>query len=299
MTDERTAPPIPDALPEPSTPPRRRRGLRLSILPTLCTLGNTFSGFLAICYASDATALLAAGNEASVAQGSAKLAVGGWLLFLGMVFDALDGRIARLTRSTSEFGGALDSLADVVTFGVAPALLAKTLCIGVLGWHAERVVFATAAFFAACATLRLARYNAEHDEPDQAVTHFNGLPTPGAAAVVAGLVMAHESLLGLTQPSAEVKMFVAQVVSIVLLIGLGLLMVSRVPFIHFANRFLTGRKPVGRLALLVLLIVLMYATGAPDVVIGALALAYALLGPAAVIPRLLRRKDEPAPELFD
>jgi CDP-diacylglycerol---serine O-phosphatidyltransferase len=280
----------------PLPPPRRRRGLRLSILPTLCTLGNSVSGFLAICYCSDATVLLA--SAATREAGSAKLAAAGWLIFLGMVFDALDGRIARLTRSTSDFGGALDSLADVVTFGMAPALVAKTLCTSVLGWGADRVVFATAAFFAACATLRLARYNAEHEEPDQAVQNFSGLPTPGAAAVLGGLAIAHREVLHAVDPSAVARIATAQVVSLVLLIGLGLLMVSRVPFIHFANRFLSGRKGVGQLSLFVLVIALMVATDAPAVIAG-IALLYALSGPVAVLPRLLRRRDAAAPDLFD
>jgi CDP-diacylglycerol---serine O-phosphatidyltransferase len=217
-----------------------------------------------------------------------------------MVFDALDGRIARLTRSTSGFGGALDSLADVVTFGMAPALVAKTLCAGILGWtSADRVGFATAAFFGACATLRLARYNAEHEEPDQAVEHFNGLPTPGGAAVIAGLAIAHKELLDWFRPEADTRVVIAILVSLVLLIGLGLLMVSRVPFIHVANRFLTGRKPVGKLALLILVGALAVATGQLHVVIAGGALLYALSGPIAVIPRFFRRRAEAEPELFD
>lgn len=297
-TSEPTPPTPPAGLPADGVLPRRRRGLRLSMLPTLCTLGNSVCGFLAICYAADAAVLLSV--AATRTQGSEKLALAGWMLVIGMVFDMLDGRIARLTRSTSNFGGALDSLADVVSFGMAPALIAKTLCQDVLGWHADRVVFATAAFFAACATLRLARYNAEHEEPDQAVASFRGLPTPGAAGVVIGLAISHQTLLKWLEPAADTQIAAAVVISLGLLLGLGLLMVSRVPFLHFANRFLTGRKPVGTVALFVLLFVLAYATGKPDVVIACAALLYALSGPAAVLPRLIRRKkDEPAPELFD
>lgn len=277
--------------------PRRRPVLRLSILPTMCTLGNSVCGFLALCSCADATALLA--SEATRAAGSSKVAFAGWMLVLGGVFDMLDGRIARLTRSTSTFGGALDSLADVVTFGMAPALIAKTLCQGVLGWGAERVLFATAAFFAICATLRLARYNAEHEEPDQAIVSFRGLPTPGGAGVLAGLAICHERVLGWTEPSDVARVAAAQVIAFGFLVGLGLLMVSRIPFVHFANRFLTGRKPVSRVALIVLVGALMYATDAPEVVIAGISLVYALSGPLAVLPRLLRRRAEPAPELFD
>jgi CDP-diacylglycerol--serine O-phosphatidyltransferase len=264
----------------------------------MCTLGNSVCGFLAICYAADAAVLCAA--EATRAAGSGKLVVAGWMLLLGMVFDALDGRIARLTRSTSDFGGALDSLADVVSFGVAPALVAKTLCLDVLHWSDTRFAFVTAAFFACCATLRLARYNVEHEVPDQAVTQFSGLPTPGAAGVVAGIAIAHPRVLGWFDATAADRVLAAQIVSLVLLVGLGLLMVSRIPFIHFANRFLTGRRPVGSVALVLLVAGLMFATEAPEVVLAAGFLAYALSGPLAVIPRLLRRRpDEAAPELFE
>jgi CDP-diacylglycerol--serine O-phosphatidyltransferase len=265
----------------------------------MCTLGNSVCGFLAICYVADAGSLFAA--AATRADGSAKLVTAGWLIVLGMVFDALDGRLARLTRSTSEFGGALDSLADVVTFGMAPALLAKSLCTHVLGWTGDRLLFATAAFFAACATLRLARYNAEHEEPDRAILHFRGLPTPGAAGVLAGLAFAHPYLVERWfQPSPGVKSAAAGVLAIVVLPGLGLLMVSRVPFAHFANRFLSGRRPVGRVALLLLVFALMFATESPGVVLAGVFLLYALSGPLAVLPRLVRgRRTQVVPELFD
>ena len=89
-------------------------------------------------------------------------------------------------------------------------------------------------------------------------------------------------------------------VALLFLTGLGLLVVSRVPFAHFANRFLSGRKPVGRLALILLVVALMVATGAPDLVVAGGFLAYALSGPVAVLPRLLRgRREGVVPELFD
>ena len=293
------APESPSDAPPAVGPPARRRRFRLSMLPTMCTLGNTVCGFLAICYAADGAALYGLGTTAAAADAAAKLVLAGKLILLGMVFDALDGRLARLTRSTSEFGGALDSLADVVTFGVAPALLAKVLCQETLGWQSTRVAFVTAAFFAACATLRLARYNAEHDEPDQALGSFAGLPTPGAAGVVAGLAIAHERLLAWGGFSDTGRVVAAQVLAGVGLVGLGLLMVSRIPFIHVANRFLAGRRPVGRVALILLVVGLMVATDAPDVVVAAIFAAYALSGPLAVIPRLIRGKREDVPELFD
>lgn len=289
---------VPNAPPAPGEAPPRRRRLRLSILPTLCTLGNSVCGFLAICYASDANALHAA--AATAPQTSAKLVMAGWMIFLGMVFDALDGRLARLTRSTSDFGGALDSLADVVTFGIAPALVAKTLCQDVLGWSQDRLVFVPAAFFACCATLRLARYNAEHEEPDQAVRQFSGLPTPGAASVVAGIAIAHAKLLAWIVPAEDERIVAAQVLALGVLVLLGLLMVSRIPFIHVANRLLAGRRPVGRVALLLLVLALILANEQIELAIAAGSLLFALSGPLGVLPRLFRRRaEESEAELFE
>jgi CDP-diacylglycerol--serine O-phosphatidyltransferase len=280
----------------PVAPPRKRRGLRLSMFPTMLTLGNLVCGVLAISYVADASALFA-GNEAPKA---AELIVhAGWLILLGMVFDALDGRVARLTRSTTNFGGALDSLSDLVTFGVAPALIAKTIAERTLDAPNARMAFVTAAFFAVCAALRLARYNAEHDEPDQAVQHFNGLPTPGAAGVIAGLAIAHNSLLKHWPLDERGRVIAAGVLTYGLLIGLGLAMVSRVPYIHFANRYLSGRRPIGSIALLVLVVVLVLQFEFAYVAAAGF-LAYSISGPIGVIPRLVRgKREEVVPELFE
>ena len=279
-----------------SAPARKRRGLRLSMFPTMLTLGNLVCGVLAISYVADATGLFSAGETAKAQD---HLVRGGWLILLGMVFDALDGRVARLTRSTTNFGGALDSLSDLVTFGVAPALIAKTIVERTLGAPDVRMAFVTAAFFAVCAALRLARYNAEHDEPDQAVQHFNGLPTPGAAGVIAGLAIAHASLLARWPLEERGRMIAAGVLQFGFLLCLGLCMVSRVPYVHFANRFLSGRRPIGSIALLVLTVVLAMQFEFAHVVAAGF-LAYALSGPLLVIPRLIRgKREEVVPELFE
>ena len=262
----------------------------------MLTLGNLVSGVLALSYMTDSAGLFALGKAAEAAH---KIELAGWLIVLGMVFDALDGRVARLTRTTTEFGGALDSLADVVSFGVAPALLGKILVEQTLGSAAPKLAFVTAAFFAVCATLRLARYNVEHDEPDQAVRHFVGLPTPGAAGVLAALAICHHTLLTEFPLGEAQRAVAANILRFGVLIGLGLLMVSRVPYMHFANRFLAGKRPIGRVALVVLVIAL--AMHFPrEYVLGAIFLLYAISGPIAVLPRLLRRKKEDVlPELFE
>jgi CDP-diacylglycerol--serine O-phosphatidyltransferase len=282
--------------PDTAAPPRKRLRLRLSMFPTMLTLGNLVCGVLALAYIADASGAFRAGRAPDSEH---LLRAAGVMILLGMVFDALDGRVARLTRTTTDFGGALDSLADVVSFGVAPALLAKTLVEQSLGSSEPKVAFVTAAFYAVCATLRLARYNAEHEEPDQAVRHFVGLPTPGAAGVLASVAICHGGLLERFQLDASGRAAAADVLRFGVLVGLGLLMVSRVPYVHFANRFLAGRRPIGFIALVVLFVAL--ALHFPwEYLVGGVFLLYAVSGPVAVIPRLVRgRKEEVVPELFE
>jgi len=277
-------------------PRRPRRILRLSTFPTLLTMGNLVVGVLAIAYLADAHALYVTGQSAGAAD---LVTRAGWMIMLGMVFDALDGRVARLTRTTTEFGGALDSLADVVTFGVAPAFVGKVLIEDTLGSAEMKLSFLAAAFYAACAALRLARYNAEHEEPDQAVSNFKGLPSPGAAGVLAGLAVAHQPVLEVLSLGEVGRAVTAHGIRFALLLGLGLLMVSRVPYLHVANRFLAGRKPVGRVALILLLIALLLMLP-PEAVLAIAFLGYALSGPLMVLPRLVRgRRADVVPELFD
>ncbi len=291
---------VPDELPAhiadaDTTPPRRRRILRLSTLPTAVTLGNLVCGVLAISYLGDAQAFFAVG---STSEATARIALAGWLILAGMACDGLDGRVARVTRSTSQFGGALDSLADVVTFGVTPAVAAKVIMEGSLGFDHPRITFLTAAFYAVCACLRLARFNVEHEAPESAVTTFSGLPTPGAAGVIAGVALTHGMALEWWQPSLQETLFATYTVAFVVLIGLGLLMVSRVPYMHVMNKLLSGRRPIGRLAL-ILLVVMLLMIWDLAVVVALVFFLYAASGAIGVIPRLLRGKRAEVTELFD
>ena len=111
----------------------------------------------------------------------------GLLIFLAMIFDALDGYVARLSRTASDFGAELDSLCDLVTFGVAPAFLLVKMCPQFAYLHRD-AVWVIAASFAACAALRLARFNVETSDEDEHL-HFSGLPSPAAAAAIAGFAI--------------------------------------------------------------------------------------------------------------
>src|ERR1700686_645528 len=141
----------------------RRRGIYL--LPNLFTTAALFAGFYAIVQAMNGRF-----DHAAIA------------IFVAMVLDGLDGRVARLTRTQSEFGAEYDSLSDMVSFGAAPALVIYEWSLkgmGKLGWFAAFV-------YCACAALRLARFNTNVDVVDK--RYFQGMPSPAAAGLIAGFV---------------------------------------------------------------------------------------------------------------
>ncbi|MHC4924146.1 MAG: CDP-alcohol phosphatidyltransferase family protein [Planctomycetota bacterium] len=272
---------------------RRGKGLyRPQVLPTLLTLGNLFCGFLAIAYTTDAMVAGAMAGGAAAAEGPSEvmlagLSAAGWMIFLGMVFDALDGSVARLSGGTSALGGQLDSLADAVTFGVAPAVLAKAIAEGVGGMQNRQMTLYFSVFFACMAALRLARYNVQHTSEDEKATRwFEGLPTPGAAGVLASLaiILPFQAV----RPDALLQGLPW------LTLGLGLLMVSRFPFAHFTNRFLKGRKPIHYVVIGLTVFVLSAAFHIQLVLFSALFL-YALSGPAVAAWRAMTgKKDDSA-----
>ena len=163
---------------------------RVQVIPNLITLGNAFCGLLALAKAVDALAL-SADDPAVFYQ---KMESACFFVFLGMLLDALDGFVARLVGSSSEFGAQLDSFSDALTFGVVPAILAKVLIEHEEGAHYvgnARLHFMAAAIFALMAILRLVRFNLEPDpEPGEESKKktFRGLPSPAAAGMVASTI---------------------------------------------------------------------------------------------------------------
>ncbi|MFT5289674.1 MAG: CDP-diacylglycerol--serine O-phosphatidyltransferase [Planctomycetota bacterium] len=174
---------------------------RIQLVPNLITLANAFCGLLAIAKAIDALAL--SGDDPIVFY--RKMETACLLIFLGMVFDSLDGFVARLTRAYSDFGAQLDSFSDALTFGVAPAMLAKVLIEhegALTGWEGDsRLHFLAAAAFALMAILRLVRFNLETEHEKSAHAHFKGLPSPAAAGAVASTIWLY---LILRRPELEV-----------------------------------------------------------------------------------------------
>lgn len=279
----------------------RRYLRRVPLLPSLLTLGNAFCGFLAIVKVTDAAWLMEQGEL--TAASLATIEAAGLLIFLAMVFDGLDGKVARLTHQTTEFGAQLDSLADVVTFGIAPAVLAKFLInvhmapaegaaevSQILPFH-PKIYYVFAAFYVLFGVLRLARFNVEVRDPrERSHLEFDGLPTPAAATVIGALILFYcarnerNSLSRLIFQDAAVYDAVILIMPGALLL-VGLLMVSRLPYPHLLNRLLRGRKNFGHLVVAVVLLIL--AVLEWQLVLVGLSCFYVLSGPMIGIWRLV------------
>src|SRR5205085_5730505 len=126
-----------------------------------------------------------------------KFVAAAYLIFVAMIFDALDGRLARFTRHTTDFGGQLDSLADAVSFGAAPAFIALLLFKNEgpqLPFVVTRLIWAIGALYFSCAAIRLARFNVSNEHGEQHHFSFLGLPSPGAAAAVVAFILIQQDL---------------------------------------------------------------------------------------------------------
>jgi CDP-diacylglycerol--serine O-phosphatidyltransferase len=253
----------------------------IAVLPTLCTLGNLVCGFFAIVVASriarPGDIFVPAPMLQSPMLEKAKQLIGsvdpthnlmlcGGLIFLAMLFDTFDGQVARLTRVASDFGGQLDSLCDVVSFGVAPAILLVKMCPEFTSVHRE-AIWSIAALFACCAALRLARFNVEIDDTDDH-SRFAGLPSPAAAAVLASAAILTYTLrneINHDDFSGFDWWLQRTLPPFALLIAL--LMVSRIPYPHVVTQLLRGQRSFSHVvgivfALMVLLSVRWYAVPA-------------------------------------
>ncbi len=197
-------------------------------------------------------------------------------IMIALVLDGLDGRMARMTNTTSRFGMEYDSLSDLVAFGVAPGVLVYAWAIapfGKWGWMATFL-------YVACGALRLARFNVQIGVIDKGV--FNGLPIPAGALVVAAAVMLFHFLGGLGTFN-----------SISVLLGifvLSLLMVSSVKYYSFKDLNYFLRKPFMSFILIVLILIVVVAE--PQITIFTFAFGYALSGPVLTVFRIIRRMRE-------
>lgn len=237
----------------PKSMKKPRRGVYL--LPNLFTTAALFSGFYSIIAAMN-------GNftQASVA------------IFISMVLDGLDGRVARLTRTQSAFGAEYDSLADMVSFGIAPALVAFTWALAPLG----KVGWIAAFIYAVGAALRLARFNTMIGSQDK--RYFTGLPSPSAAAIVAGVIWAATSAEIASEQMATIMALLVPIA--------GLLMVSNVKYRSFKDLNLKGRVPF--VVLLIAVLVLVLIALEPALVLAAVFCAYGLWGLLGIVFKQLR-----------
>lgn len=235
----------------------KHRGIYL--LPNLFTTGALFSGFYAV--------VAGMNNDFSAAAIA---------IFVAMILDGLDGRVARMTGTESAFGAEYDSLADMVSFGVAPALVAFSWMLKDLG----QVGWVVAFIFVAGAALRLARFNVQVESADK--NWFTGLPSPAAASVVAALVwVLHDISFNAFWPQVLVAFVIAAV---------GLLMVSNVRYYSFKGIDLKNRVPFVVLLAVVLLLAIVAID--PAVMLLILFVTYAASGPLYSVFAKQPKKEE-------
>lgn len=238
---------------------RQRMNMHIYVLPNLLTTGNMFCGFFAIIYAIKGEYILAS-----------------FALVAAAIFDLLDGRVARLTHSTSDFGKQYDSLCDLVSFGVAPGLLLFLWALQPFG----RVGWLASFFYVACGALRLARFNVQ-EELVESKAYFQGLPIPMAAGIVASTILAFNEL----QWTAHRSHIVLAIAFL-----LGLVMVSDFPYRSFKDVDLKRRLPFFYLVAGVL--VFLAIAYHPEIMLFVLFLTYALLGAVMGIFRMSKHKKE-------
>lgn len=235
----------------------RVRGIYL--LPNLFTVGAMFAGFCAI-----VAAMKSRYEAAAIA------------IFIAFIMDGLDGRIARLLHAQSEFGAQLDSLSDMISFGISPALVVYSWSLVIMGKSGWLATF----IYVACTALRLARFNVQAKKIDQ--SYFQGLPTPPAAAFIASVVWVCNGydLVGET---------IALPMTIVVML-LGLLKVSTIRYRSFKNINLHNRVPFVVILGIVLILALI-AFDPPDILL-ILSFFYVISGPIETLCSLHRRRQQ-------
>ena len=230
-------------------PKKHKRLKYIAVLPSFVTLLNGACGFFAILFASLDQELRWSFFSPRFSVSSFSLAA--YMIIFAMLADMLDGRVARLTRTTSSFGGQLDSLADTISFGVAPAFLilklveSQLLSIRIedlwLYSYLRKGLLFSAVLYVMCAVVRLARFNVENEEDEAAHMNFTGLPTPAAAGVVISLVFLQQRFFAPHENSIfNTGIFIFLFIVITLVSGL--LMVSRIRYPHLPNQLLRGKK---------------------------------------------------------
>ncbi len=255
---------------EPNATPERPRSRGIYLLPNLFTTAAMFSGFYAI-----VAAMQGHFEAAAIA------------IFISMVLDGLDGRVARLTNTQTAFGAEYDSMSDLISFGVAPGLTMyqwSLVHFGEMGTGWGKVGWLAAFVYVACAALRLARFNTHLGKGDK--KYFTGLPSPTAAALMAGMVWVFNDL------SVSGNNF--QFPALLMTLTAGLLMVSNVSYYSFKEIDLRNRVPF--VVMIAVLLLFALTTIDPPKVLFTVFVAYTLSGPIIWglrrYRRMQRRKKE-------
>ncbi len=225
------------------------RERRIPVLPNLITTGSVFCGFYSIIHSIQGAFVNAA-----------------WALVVATIFDILDGRVARMTNSQSEFGGQYDSLSDLISFGLAPAVLAFLWGLeffGRLGWLA-------AFLYVVCAALRLARFNIQSGTRE--TNYFQGLPSPAAAFVIIGTVLMDQQFGG----GGSLTFFPARVGFLGITFVVALLMVSGFRYRTFKYEGIKGVRPFTWLVLAAVIITFVMLS--PEATIFGIAYTYLISG---------------------
>lgn len=252
----------------------------LKKLPTTLTIGNSLCGFGAIlyCFHAYTTPL----GEKDIAPKI--LAFSACIILAAMIFDALDGFAARLFNAASMHGMQMDSLADMVTFGVAPAVIVSVMAHRLRGLQGNAYYFVLlmSAIYLGCAALRLATYNVHAILEKKSSDKFQGLPSPGAAAAICSLVI----FFSCSKTEHDFIVYYLPIYT-----GfLGLLMVSTIKYIHIGKWLVTCRRNNRRLVGLLVYLVLLFFYPALIAVISIN--AYVLLGPVSTIIGWLKHVDD-------
>jgi CDP-diacylglycerol--serine O-phosphatidyltransferase len=226
---------------------------KITVLPNLITTANLFCGFLSVI---KVTRALSENNPDFLLDGA-------WYIFLAMLFDALDGKVARMVNAASDFGAQLDSLCDAVSFGLAPAYLVYVMQTHFDATFLEKVypekfLFMTSAIYICCAILRLARYNVEAGAEKKAIMYFKGIPTPAAAGILCSLVIVFFNKdLDFFLETDLVKRYVLLALPFYVIVC-SVLMVSSVRFLHVVSVVSASQVKFEILSVFVALIVLFY-----------------------------------------
>jgi len=240
------------------------------IIPSLFTCGNMSFGMLSIFSSIDGFFIPAA-----------------WFLIGALACDIIDGRIARMTKTTSDFGMQLDSLSDLISFGAAPAVMMYMLVLNTMG----KIGIAIAVLYVLCCALRLARFNVLSTSGD-VHKHFTGLPTPASAGVIISFVLSYQLLIPdefslnfKTIPALMELMPTFFKIIPVVIVVLSFLMVSNVPYMSFKKLKLTKIRTIELLALLIVLIILIVIF--PQNTIFIIFTVYAISGLLLYVPGII------------